>query len=81
MYPFSIGVLLDSFRTNWREALKLAAQTGVSGIQVYATKGELAPENMSHEAPPGILKCSERLRPADFCPLRRLWGMAFLTES
>ena len=50
MYPFSIGVLLDSFRTNWREALKLAAQTGVSGIQVYATKGELAPENMSHEA-------------------------------
>ena len=37
MYPFSIGVLLDSFRTNWRDALKLAVKTGVTGIQVYAT--------------------------------------------
>ena len=55
MYPFSIGVLLDSFRTNWKDALKLAAKTGVTGIQVYATNGELAPENMSPE------KCREFL--------------------
>lgn len=47
MYPFSIGVLLDSFRTDWRTALQLAEKTGVSGIQVYATSGEFAPENMS----------------------------------
>ena len=26
MYPFSVGVLLDSFRTNWRDALKLAVK-------------------------------------------------------
>ena len=47
MYPFSIGVLLDSFRTDWKKALELAEKTGVSGIQVYATSGEFAPENMS----------------------------------
>ena len=50
MYPFSIGVLLDSFRTNWRDALKLAVKTGVTGIQVYATSGEFSPEAMSHAA-------------------------------
>ncbi|HIY29139.1 MAG TPA: sugar phosphate isomerase/epimerase [Firmicutes bacterium] len=50
MYPFSIGVLLDSFRTNWRDALKLAVKTGVTGIQVYATSGEFSPEALSHAA-------------------------------
>lgn len=50
MYPFSVGVLLDSFRTNWRDALKLAVKTGVTGIQVYATSGEFSPEAMSHAA-------------------------------
>lgn len=47
MYTFSIGVLLDSFRLSWREALPVAARLGVKGIQVYATHGELAPENLS----------------------------------
>ena len=31
MYAFSIGVLLDSFRTGWREALPKAAALGVKG--------------------------------------------------
>lgn len=47
MYSFSIGVLLDSFRLSWREALPAAAKLGVKGIQVYATNGELAPEALS----------------------------------
>lgn len=47
MFSFSIGVLLDSFRLSWREALPAAAKLGVKGIQVYATQGELAPENLS----------------------------------
>lgn len=50
MYAFSIGVLLDSFRTGWREALPKAAALGVKGIQAYATYGELAPEALSGEA-------------------------------
>lgn len=46
MYPFSIGVLMDGFRTDPLTALDKAAAVGVKGIQVYATRGELAPENM-----------------------------------
>lgn len=47
MFSFSIGVLLDSFRLSWREALPVAAKLGMKGIQVYATRGELAPENLT----------------------------------
>ena len=47
MYPFSIGVMLDSFRTEFPEALDKAEKLGAKGIQVYATKGEMAPENMT----------------------------------
>lgn len=46
MYPFSIGVLLDSFRMDIPAALKKAREVGATGIQVYATKGMMAPENM-----------------------------------
>lgn len=48
MYDFSIGVLLESFRSDIPTALKKASSLGVQGIQVYATKGELSPEKMSH---------------------------------
>lgn len=47
MYNFSIGVLMDSFRTDIPTALKKAKNVGASGIQVYATYGDLAPENMT----------------------------------
>lgn len=46
MKRFSIGVLLDSFRLSPSEAMRRAAALGAEGIQVYATRGELAPENM-----------------------------------
>lgn len=47
MKQFPIGVLVDSFRTDLKTAVKKAAQCGVQGIQVYATSGEMAPENLS----------------------------------
>ena len=47
MYNFSIGVLMDSFRTDIPTALKKAKNVGASGIQVYSTYGELAPENLT----------------------------------
>lgn len=56
MYPFSIGVMLDSFRTDWRTALDLAKKTGAAGLQVYATNGEFAPENMTREMRKEFLK-------------------------
>jgi len=42
-----IGVLLEGFRIDLREAVKKAATLGVEGIQAYAVDGELAPENMN----------------------------------
>ena len=49
MSRFSIGIILDSFRLPLAESLDLAAGLGAQGIQVYATKGVMAPENMNSE--------------------------------
>lgn len=47
MYDFSIGVLVDSFRTDIKTALKKAVKVGATGIQVFSTTGDFAPENMT----------------------------------
>lgn len=47
MFTFPIGVIVDSFRTDIASAVKKAALVGAQGIQVYATWGEMAPENMT----------------------------------
>ncbi len=47
MKNFSIGVLAESFRCETKEAVKKAAALGMNGLQLYCTKGELAPENLS----------------------------------
>ena len=47
MYRFPIGVILESFRTDTKTAIEKAAALGADGIQMYATKGENAPENLS----------------------------------
>lgn len=47
MYQFPIGVMLDSFRLDTKQAIEKAAEVGAKGIQMYATKGEHAPENMT----------------------------------
>ena len=49
MYQFPIGVLMDSFRLDTRAAIEKAAQLGVQGVQMYATYGEHAPENMTKQ--------------------------------
>lgn len=49
MYPFQIGVITDYFKTDFPTALKKAAALGATGIQVYATTGEMSPENLSAE--------------------------------
>ena len=46
---FPIGVIIDSFRTDTASAVKKAAAVGAQGIQVYATKGEMSPENLVGE--------------------------------
>ena len=47
MYDFSIGVVLEGFKLPISEAIKKDLEVGVCGVQAYATRGELAPENMS----------------------------------
>lgn len=47
MYQFPIGVMLDSFRTETKQAIEKAAAVGAKGLQMYATKGQYAPENLS----------------------------------
>lgn len=47
MYNFPIGIITDSFRTTVAEAIKKAADCGANGVQMYASRGELAPENIT----------------------------------
>ncbi len=56
MYSFSIGVMLDSFRTDVRSALKKAVDVGAQGIQVYATNGELSADVLVGEKRREFLK-------------------------
>lgn len=49
MYKFPIGVIIDSFRTDTKTAIVKAAEMGADGIQMYASYGEKAPENMTAE--------------------------------
>ena len=47
MSRFPIGVIINSFRTDTVTAVRKAAEVGAQGFQVYATSGEMAPENMT----------------------------------
>lgn len=47
MFHFPIGVMVDSFRTDFAAAVKKAGQMGAEGLQMYCTYGEFAPENMT----------------------------------
>ena len=47
MYPFPIGAMLDSFRTDTFTAIRKAAAIGAVGLQMYSTTGENSPENMT----------------------------------
>ena len=42
MSAFPIGVMLDSFRKPWTEALDIACELGASGIQAHGGHGLLA---------------------------------------
>lgn len=56
MYNFPIGVLLESFKTDRSTSIKKAAALGVKGAQLYATRGENSPENLSPTARKELLR-------------------------
>lgn len=47
MSNLKIGVLVDSFKLGIKDGLAKAAEIGAKGVQMYAVKGEMAPENMT----------------------------------
>ena len=61
MYPFKIGVMLDSFRLGTDEALDKAREVGAEGLQIYATCGSFSPEALDAAARKEFIKkCSDR---------------------
>lgn len=56
---FKIGVMLESFRLPDREAIESAAKVGAQGIQMYCTRGDHAPENMTKEKKKELLSVME----------------------
>ncbi|MDD5603716.1 MAG: sugar phosphate isomerase/epimerase [Eubacteriales bacterium] len=48
---FKIGVMTDSFRRGLKGGIEAAGELGAEGVQIYATRGEMAAENMT---PPKI---------------------------
>ncbi len=56
---FKIGVMLESFRLSDREAIEAAAKIGAQGIQMYCTRGDHAPENMTKEKKKELLSVME----------------------
>ena len=59
MVSFPIGVMLDSFRLSDREAIAAAKRIGASGVQMYCTAGEHAPENMTRDKRRELLSMME----------------------
>lgn len=49
MHKFPIGVMLESFRTDYEVALEQAVRVGAQGIQVHAFNGELSARNLSND--------------------------------
>lgn len=49
MYDFSIGVIIDSFKTDTKSAVKKAAELGAKGLQMYSTYGENCPDSLTRE--------------------------------
>lgn len=46
---FKIGIIVDSFRLDLKNNMRKAKEAGAQGIQIYATEGEMAPENLAKD--------------------------------
>jgi sugar phosphate isomerase/epimerase len=47
MGSLKIGVMIESFRLGVKEGIKKAAEIGADGFQLFATRGEMDPDNLS----------------------------------
>ena len=71
MYPFPIGVMLDSFRTDVNTALDKAQALGAQGVQIRATFDDLTPRSPDRGAPQGAFESCQGPRPGGLRPVRR----------
>ena len=62
MAAFQIGVMVDSFRLELEEGIKKAREVGATGIQIYATYGRMAPENLNAAQRKEILDIIKELK-------------------
>ncbi len=49
MKDFKLGIIVDSFRKDFKSNVEIAKELGADGIQMYMVEGELAPDNMTPE--------------------------------
>lgn len=47
MNAFKIGMISDCLRLPFRESIEKCREMGADGVQLYAVKGEMAPENLT----------------------------------
>ena len=71
-----IGVIPDSFQVPFKEAVILARDMGVKGLQPFVTKGEMAPENLTAQDRSDIL-AYVRKNGLEFSALCADFGMNF----
>ena len=50
IYKHKIGVIVDSFRLGVKEGLIKSKEVGADGVQIYAVKGEMDPDNLNTAA-------------------------------
>ena len=56
MKYFKIGAMMDSFKLPTREAILKVKEVGATGFQMYSTRGENAPENLTKEKRKELLR-------------------------
>lgn len=56
MSSFPIGIILESLRQPIPQALDTVQRLGAQGVQVYTTRGELAPQNLTPDRKRDFLK-------------------------
>lgn len=47
MNNFKIGIMADSLKLGFKESIEKSRELGGEGVQLYATNGEMAPENLT----------------------------------
>lgn len=55
MYRYPIGVMLESFRVDYKTAIQRSVEVGAQGIQIHALNGELTARGLSRQHVPDLL--------------------------